>query len=146
MDCAGSKFVLSLSGGGTLWYDHYNYEETLILDEFGSGGMRLDSLLALINRHPVVVEMKGSCVKIRPKRIIITTNVPPALWYEDVKNREQRMAGLYRRMLGEVWLFSSPEEEPKKVEPTWRAPPPFFRAPKKKDEEEFDGGWGQSTS
>lgn len=65
------------------WWDNYENEETVIIDEF-YGWLPYDTLLRLCDKYPLLVEIKGGQLQFTSKRIIITTNAIPNAWYKDV--------------------------------------------------------------
>jgi len=80
------------------WFNGYDSQETALLDDF-SGKMShtdLSSLLRLLDRGGVRVPTKGGFIFFRPRRIFITTNVHPYLWY-DWSNRQSQYPALRRR-------------------------------------------------
>jgi RNA helicase./Putative viral replication protein. len=76
----------------SIWWDGYSNQDTVILDEF-YGWLPWDTLLRLCDRYPLLVETKGGQTQFTSKRIIITSNLPPARWYKN-----QYMEALYRRI------------------------------------------------
>lgn len=65
------------------WWDGYEGEETVIMDEF-YGWIPFDTLLRIADRYPCMVETKGGQTQFLAKRLIITSNKRPDLWYKDV--------------------------------------------------------------
>jgi hypothetical protein len=63
------------------WWDNYEDQETVIIDEF-YGWLPFDLLLRLCDRYPLLVETKGGQVQFIAKTIIITTNALPSSWYK----------------------------------------------------------------
>jgi len=77
---------------GDLWFDGYDQEEVCLIDEF-SGQMPLNTLLKICDPYYVrKVPYKGGFVWWNPKRIIITSNVNPRLWYKWEGREEQELA------------------------------------------------------
>ncbi len=68
--------------GGDVWWDGYDGHETVIIDEYNFGWLPRSTLQRIIDRYPFMVETKGGAVPFVAKRIIITCNVPPRLWYK----------------------------------------------------------------
>lgn len=64
----------------TKFWDGYRGEEHVVIDEF-RGRIDISHLLRWLDRYPVNVEIKGSVVPLRAKRLWITSNIPPSLWY-----------------------------------------------------------------
>ncbi len=68
------------SAGGCVWWDGYDGQETVVIDEF-YGWIPRSSLQRLVDRYPLMVETKGGSVPFVAKRIIITSNKSPSTWY-----------------------------------------------------------------
>lgn len=64
------------------WWDNYEGEETVVIDEF-YGWIQWSVLLRLCDKYKMMVETKGGQVQFVSKRIIFTTNTLPILWYKD---------------------------------------------------------------
>lgn len=64
----------------TKFWDGYRGEEHVVIDEF-RGRIDISHILRWLDRYPVNVEIKGSVVPLRAKRIWITSNLAPSLWY-----------------------------------------------------------------
>lgn len=67
--------------GPLQWFDGYNGQKSVILDEFHGGLMTYSSLLRLLDRYPLRLPIKGSFTNWRPDNICITTNSHPRHWY-----------------------------------------------------------------
>lgn len=61
----------------------YNNQEHIVIDEF-RGGIDISHILRWLDRYPVIVEVKGSSVVLRARKIWITSNIPPRQWFDDV--------------------------------------------------------------
>lgn len=77
---------------GTKWWNGYNGEFTVIIDEF-AGQMDFLSMLTLLDRYPHQIEYKGDYMNFSSKRIIFTSNLDPAAWYPD-----KDMSPFFRRI------------------------------------------------
>lgn len=86
--------------GRDQWWDGYEGQETVIIDEF-YGWIPFDLLLRLLDRYPLQVEVKGGKVNFSAKLIIITTNKNPRMWYKDAY-----FPALARRV-EEWWVFGT---------------------------------------
>lgn len=87
----------------TKWWDGYNGEANVIIDEF-TGKISIENLLRWLDFYPCLVEVKGSQVPICAIRFWITSNLPPSLWYPEAT--EEQMRAL-RRRLAVVMHFSA---------------------------------------
>jgi len=76
-----SFYFLDHSGEGRLWFDGYEGETTLIIDDF-YGWIKWHMFLRILDGHPLRLEIKGGFTFALWTKIIITSNKPPDLWYE----------------------------------------------------------------
>lgn len=65
------------------WWDGYNGEETVILDDFRGNWFSLTECQQLLDRYPLRVQTKGGTVPMLAKRYVITSNKAPTTWYQD---------------------------------------------------------------
>lgn len=76
------------------WWDGYNNEEVVLLDDWDPNHKVLvNHLKVWSDRYPFRAETKGSSMTIRPKKIIITSNYPPERCFdndEDIKAIRRR--------------------------------------------------------
>lgn len=63
------------------WWDGYTGCETVVLDDFQDGSMRLTDLQRLLDWYPLWVEIKGGSIPMLATRYVITTNIHPEYWY-----------------------------------------------------------------
>lgn len=115
--------------GKNQWFDGYDHQDVAILDEvdkwsrdFGYGRM-----LRLLDKYPVMVEVKGSSVKFTSKVVIFTGSVPPAQWFLDPGTGTSPKEQLERR-INACYTRDDYEEEWREM-PLWRAPKVEPRAP-----------------
>jgi len=66
------------------WWDGYEGEEQVIIDEF-YGWLPWDFLLRLCDRYPLKVPIKNGFCEFTSKTIIFTTNEIPNAWYKNCK-------------------------------------------------------------
>ena len=71
--------------GGQWWFDGYQGEQTILLDDF-YGGIKLSDLLKVLEHYPLQVPVKGGYVAARWVRVIITSNVHWHKWYQEFQN------------------------------------------------------------
>jgi len=69
------------SPGDYKWFDGYDGQEVVIIDDY-RGEYDLPMFLNLFDRYPMQVPVKGGFVNWCPKKVYITSNVDPDLWYE----------------------------------------------------------------
>ncbi len=81
--------------GSKVFFDGYNGQENLIIDEF-NGQMPVELLLRLLDRYPLRVDVKQGTVEMLATKIWITSNIPMEGWYPDI-SVEQKQA-LSRRV------------------------------------------------
>lgn len=78
-DCEG--YLLDAPDNGErLWFDGYDGQKTLILDDF-YGGIKYSRLLRLLDGHQFRCPIKGSFTYAQWTKVIITSNKPPEEWY-----------------------------------------------------------------
>lgn len=94
----GSKsyWECPLKGSKQLWFDGYDGQYNVLMDEF-SGQLPLTELLRLLQPGPLQVPTKGGHTWWNPKRIFMTTNVHPRDWY-DYTTRPEHYLALCRRI------------------------------------------------
>ena len=63
------------------WWDDYDGSQDVILDDF-TGWIEFNILLRMMDEYPCKVEMKGGAINWAPRRMVITSNLPPWKWYE----------------------------------------------------------------
>lgn len=75
-----SVYYLQLDGGDRVWWDGYNGQKAVVVEEF-HGQMKISYLLKLLDRYPMSVETKGSMVPFTSEMIFFTSNEHPSEWY-----------------------------------------------------------------
>lgn len=78
---------------GNLWFDGYQGESTLVIEEF-KGQIDILYFLQLLDRYPLQLPVKGSHSYANWNRVFITSNFHPDDWYN---LNEDQMAALNRR-------------------------------------------------
>jgi len=81
---------------GAEWYDAYNREECLHVQEY-SGQLPWESLLLILDPSDQHVPIKGSMIKAEWKRVYFSTNVHPYQWYSEPRYQKHLQA-LIRRI------------------------------------------------
>lgn len=62
------------------WWDGYNGEENVLIDEY-RGQFEYEYLMRLLDRYPMIVQTKGSTVNFCSKNIFLTSEHHPDTWY-----------------------------------------------------------------
>lgn len=86
------------TSNGTLWWDGYDGQEYVLLDDFAGRASKigLTDLLQWLDSYPLLLQNKGGFVWSNIRRILITTNLDPRKWY-DYRGREVHYQALRRR-------------------------------------------------
>lgn len=75
-------FMLSHEGGSTMWFDGYEGESILVLDEFRGSWCKYSWLLRLLDKYPLRLPIKGGHTWALWTKVIITTTHPWQTWYD----------------------------------------------------------------
>ncbi|QDJ95233.1 replication-associated protein [Capybara virus 13_cap1_257] len=86
----------------TDWWDGYDGQETVILDDF-YGWVRYDEMLRLMDRYPMLVQIKGGQTQFLAKTIVLTSNTMPSSWYPKIAASTAGMSAFFRRVTR--WTF-----------------------------------------
>lgn len=78
------------------WWDGYDGEKKIIIDEF-RGQMTWSDILGLLDRNEYRAPYKGGFVNIQADKFVITSPFPPDRWYKD-DDRYDRFKQLERRI------------------------------------------------
>lgn len=85
------------------WFDGYNGESVVILDDFDGTTFTLQLLLCLLDRYPVRTPVKGGFSQMVANHFIITSNLTVEEWYPKA-NPRQILA--IKRRINEVYEFT----------------------------------------
>lgn len=97
----GKCYILTKLNKGATWFDGYEGQETLVIDDFDSQwSIPYRGLLRLLDVHPVRLPVKGAFTYALFKRVVITTNEPVREWY-----RERREIAALERRISRVVQF-----------------------------------------
>lgn len=83
-------------GDKKLWFDGYEREEAILLDEF-DGQIPIAAMLQLLDPYPLKVEVKGSSGWAFWTTVVITANHHPDDWYRGWQVTNERSMALMRR-------------------------------------------------
>lgn len=71
------------------WWDGYHDQEVVIIDDWGPNqSVLVDHLKHWADRYPFPAEVKGSSMRIRPKKIIVTSNYAISDCFERIEDQE----------------------------------------------------------
>lgn len=71
------------------WFDGYQGQSTVLFDDYGGDGKYpITFLLQLLDGYPMQVPIKGGFAQWIPEKIIITSNLDPAMWYNGEASNE----------------------------------------------------------
>lgn len=95
----GKNYTLGVPSGGQIWFDGYNGEDSLIIDEF-KGWIAPTYLNQLLDNYKVKLPIKGGFVNAKFTHVFITSNYPPEEWWCDkvIWNRQsllRRITSIY---------------------------------------------------
>lgn len=97
------------SSGGPVWFDGYEGQETVVIDEF-YGWISRDMFCRLADRYPYQVPTKGGTAIFLAKKIIVTSNTEPEQWWKCGLGPVERRMTIRETMFFPVW------QEPPKQE------------------------------
>lgn len=99
-------FKLDIGDGSSnaLWFDTYNGESTLLIDDF-FGGISFSFLLKLLDVYALRVAVKGSFTYVNFRRVFITSNLEPDEWYANLHSKHPRTWNALKRRIHHAWYF-----------------------------------------
>jgi len=88
-------YILTKMSKGSIWFDGYEGEDTLIIDDFDSGwSIEYRALLRILDGHPLRLPIKGGFLYALFTNVVITCNVPVDRWYpleKDIRALQRRI-------------------------------------------------------
>jgi len=107
-----------LSSGGLRWFDGYDGQRVIIIDDFRAkqlpGGGGFSFFLRLLDRYPMSVEFKGGFVPWSPEVIFITSAYDPETCFETRNtHRPEDIKQLLRRLTRVCCFATSMDTEEK---------------------------------
>lgn len=91
----GKESVFKKSASSGKWWNLYNGEPVLLLDEF-YGQIQLPILLGILDGYELQLEIKGGMTYAEWTHVVITSNIPMEQWYPDAK--ADQLKALYDRV------------------------------------------------
>lgn len=80
------------------WFDGYDGQETIILDEFDGTQMCISKLLQICDKYKYRIEFKGGSTWAAWTTVFITANHDHRCWYDSLKVGQARVEALGRRV------------------------------------------------
>jgi len=99
--CANKDYYIAecpSQKGSKLWFNGYEGQRTLILDDFSGDYCSIDFLKRLLDKYKLKVEFKGGFVWACWTTVIITTNSHPSNWYSSLGTHVVNVGPLRRRI------------------------------------------------
>lgn len=121
------------------WWEGYEGQECILIDEY-NGQWSIEWLLKLLDRYPILGEVKNGHVQIISKFIMITTNKHPREWYTRA-SAHQLDALMHPRRLRSVFEEALPCLTKEEMISMWEEanpprgplPPPQYLSPQSLD-------------
>lgn len=111
MHSSSSVFRLPRYNKDKVWFDGYDGELVLVIDEF-HGQIEFNYFKELIDKYKMQVEIKGSMKWAEWTQVIITSNKHPKEWYPDLTIQEFEQLA---RRIHEIEELSVPWDEVNKL-------------------------------
>lgn len=71
------------------WWDDYKHQPTVILDDFGKDhSMLVSHLKRWADKYAFTAETKGGATRLRPRRIVVTSNYHPDQIFQEKVDQE----------------------------------------------------------
>ncbi len=90
---------------GGWWWPGYEGQETVIMDDFRGQYCKYTTLLRLLDRYAFSLQEKGSNSNFISKRIVITTNVHPVEWYNNILYVDKKPLRRRLRDFAKLYVF-----------------------------------------
>lgn len=95
------KVEVGDGSSGSVWWDNYNGEKTILIDDFHSN-LKLDYMLRLCDKYPMKLNIKGGHTWKCAEKIYITSNITIDKWYPNCPDIHKR--ALSRRITKHIIL------------------------------------------
>lgn len=103
-ECGLSSVYTLTQTSGTVWWNGYTGQTTLLLDDY-YGWISWGELLKLLDIYPLRVQTKGGFTHVVYTRVFITSNKPWDHWY--AKSRQFEEMGALQRRIHSVRTYSA---------------------------------------
>lgn len=88
------------------WFDGYNYEDILLIDEF-YGNLQYSKLMDILDGHPFQAEVKGGFKMAAWTKVYIISNVNPHKWYDNHWRRFPLSFQAFKRRICKIRFYST---------------------------------------
>lgn len=102
----GAYWLPKPESNGMVWWDGYDGQETVVIDEF-YGWIQRDKMQRLCDRYPMLVQTKNGTTPFLATKIIITSNDHPTHWWPKVG-----IGAMARRLTGDLGRIVEMTPEP----------------------------------
>jgi len=112
-----SYYILDPQKIGQLWFDGYQQEEVLIIDEFDGTWIALTTFLRILDRYQMSLPVKGSSTQAAWTTVFLTSNIPWTSWYSNSTNYSKE--ALARRIHHSYEFFKPTSSIPRYHQRKW---------------------------
>lgn len=99
----GAYFWSPSGQGNHVWWDGYNGESTIIIDDFEPAALPYEVFVRLLDRYPLMLGVKGGTVPCEATTIVLTSNTLPHMWYT-----KQPLDAVERRTIRDIGTLLVP--------------------------------------
>lgn len=103
------KVEIGDGSSGSVWWDNYNGEKTILIDDFHSN-LKLDYMLRLCDKYPMKLNIKGGHTWKCAEKIYITSNITMDKWYPNCPDIHKR--ALLRRITKQITMNQQYQHDP----------------------------------
>lgn len=109
MESDDMPYLMSLEKGQPIWWDGYDNQKVVILDEFdGQSQIGLSKLNRILDGYPLRLGVKGSHTFARFTEMYLTSNIDPKYWWTGSEERQTK--AFWRRVSSCTGMFT-PEDD-----------------------------------
>lgn len=73
------------------WWDNYDGQDVVVIDEMYGNRMSFTELLNLMDRYPHSIECKGGTIEFTSRTLVFTTNQEPEEWFDPQRTHQHMM-------------------------------------------------------
>lgn len=107
-----------VKAAGNKWFDGYNHESTVIIDDLDQHNVKelMPFIKNLVDKYALTVECKGSSMKIRPAKIVVTSNYHPSILFKEPTFLAAILRRFTIRKFNTVYVPASDDAVPMRLE------------------------------